>query len=395
MLMANYQSDSGLQNVREAVLRRDVISSERKTNCFNLRVDRELRVDLRVDRELVFFENRLVMPRDMRQAVLNSIHSGHPGRDAMLGSVDEVWWPQIHRQIVASAKTCKSCQIAGTNNKVIKRQSEFGTIQKAKQVNEEVALDFMGPFAGAPENKKNTRSHRSIFAYPTLKIVKNTAIKEVTEFLRKYISDNGIPQKLRTDQATVLMGNEFRQFGKELGMRHVVCPIFDHRGNGKTERLVRTINERLRANPEVLTEKQNKLFYKLMSALRTNKGKNRKSSFERHTGRKPNTVTSIIVKLYKELNDSEFDRTVDLEKLEEFPRDDDSTIFVRNRQRKEKLAGLFKKRRGKITGETSHTIKFVPAEKTNEIVLSKREVARGEKKTRKQQKSKKAKNYVM
>ena len=50
---------------------------------------------------------------------------------------------------------------------------------------------------------------------------------------------------------------------------------------------------------------------------------------------------------------------------------------------------------GKITGETSHTIKFVPAEKTNEIVLSKRGVARGEKKTRKQQKPKKAKNYVM
>ena len=143
------------------------------------------------------------------------------------------------------------------------------------------------------------------------------------------------------------MGNEFRQFRKELGMRHGVCPIYDHRGNGKVERLVRTINERLRANPEVLIENQNKLFYELISALRTNKGKDGKSSFERHTGRKPNTVTSIIVKLYKELNDLEFHRTVDLEKLEEFPRDDDSTIFVRKRQRKGKLGGHFKKRRGK------------------------------------------------
>ena len=142
------------------------------------------------------------------------------------------------------------------------------------------------------------------------------------------------------------MGNEFSEFRKELGIRHVVCPVYDHRGNGKVERLVRTINERLRANPEVLTEKQNKSFYELKSALRTNKGKDGKSSFERHTGQKLNTVTSIIVKLYKELNDLEFDRTVDLEKLEEFPRDDDSTIFVLNRQRKGKLAGLFKKRRG-------------------------------------------------
>ena len=148
----------------------------------------------------------------MRQAVLNSIHSGHPGRDAMLGSVDEVWWPQMYKQIVASAKTCKSCQNAGKNIKVIKRQSEFGAIQKTKQVNEEVALDFMEPFAGAPENKKYLLVVTDQFsAYPTLNFVKNTAIKEVTEFLRKYISDNGIPQKLRTDQATVFMGNEFRQ----------------------------------------------------------------------------------------------------------------------------------------------------------------------------------------
>ena len=391
-LMANYQSDSGLQNVREAVLRRDVNFRRKENKLF-----KPVFKYLRVDRELVFFENRLVViPRDMRQAVLNSIHSGHPGRDAMLGSVDEVWWPQIHRQIVASAKTCKICQNTGRNIKVIERQSEFGTIQKAKQVNEEVALDFMGPFAGAPENKKYLLVGIDQFsAYPTLKFVKNTAIKEVTEFLRKYISDNEIPQIIRTDQATVFMRSEFRQFRNELGMRHVVCPIYDHRGNGKVERLVRTIIERLRANPEVLTEKQNKLFYELIGALRTNKGKDGKSSFERHTGRKPNTVTSIIVNLYKELNDLEFDRTVDLEKLVEFPRDDDSTIFVRNRQRKGKLAGLFKKRRGKITGETSHTFKFVPAERTNEIVLSKREVARGEKKTRKQQKPKKAKNYVM
>ena len=165
MLMANYQSDSGLQNVREAVLRRDVNFLRKENKLF-----KPVFKDLRVDRELVFFENRLVIPRDMRQAVLNNIHSGHPSREAMLGSVDEVWWPQIHRQIVAYAKTGKSCQNAGKKIKVIKRQSEFETIQKAKQVNEEVTLDFMGPFAGAPEKKTFFRSHRSIFRISDLKI---------------------------------------------------------------------------------------------------------------------------------------------------------------------------------------------------------------------------------
>ena len=36
------------------------------------------------------YESCLVLPIDMRQAVLNSIHSGHSGKDAMLGAVDEI-----------------------------------------------------------------------------------------------------------------------------------------------------------------------------------------------------------------------------------------------------------------------------------------------------------------
>ena len=98
-------------------------------------------------------------------------------------------------------------------------------------------------------------------------------------------------------------------------------------------------------------------------------------------------MTSIIVKLYKELNDSEFDRTVDLERLEEFPRDDDSTFFSRNRQ-KRKIRGFIQKRRGRITGETIQIVKFLPTEKTNVFISTGREFTRGEKAKKKQVKPK-------
>ena len=88
------------------------------------------------------------------------------------------------------------------------------------------------------------------------------------------------------------------------------------------------MNERLRANPELLAERQNKLFYQLVSALRTTKEKYGKSPFERHTGRKPNTITTIIGILYKKLNDLDNDKSGDLDGLEDFPRDGDSTTFV-------------------------------------------------------------------
>ena len=195
------------------------------------------------------------------------------------------------------------------------------------------------------------------------------------------------------------MGNEFKALREEFRIRHITCPVYDHRGNGKVEKLIRTINERLRANPELLVERQNKLIYQLVSALRVNKGKDGKSPFERHTEKRPNTKTSIIVKLYKELNNLDFDKSVQLDKLEEFPRDDDSTIFVKERQRKGKLAGLFKRRKGKITGETRHTVTFAPENKQTDTVLSKREVAIGktpnEKRNRKQAAPKRAKHYAI
>ena len=251
LLMANYQADYGLQNVREAVLRRDVKLLKRENKLF-----KHVFKDLRVDRDLVYYENRLIIPKDMKQAILNSIHSGHNGRDAMLGSVEEVWWPQINRQIVACAKTYPNCQKAGKNVKTIKKQNEFGKIGKPNQINEEIALDFMGPFTGAPENRKYILVATDHFsAYPTLKFVKSTDIKGVEKFLRENISNNGVPQIIRTDQASVFMGNEFEQLRKEFGIRHIVCPTYDHRGNAKVERLIRTINERLRANPELLADR--------------------------------------------------------------------------------------------------------------------------------------------
>ena len=77
------------------------------------------------------------------------------------------------------------------------------------------------------------------------------------------------------------------------------------------------------------------------------------------------------MKLYKELNGLDFDRSVDLDRLEEFPRGDDTTIFVKERQRKRKLAVLFKRRKGKITGETDQMLTFTPEDKETDCFVKK------------------------
>ena len=142
--------------------------------------------DLRVDRDLVYYENRLIIPIDFRQAVIYCIHTGHNRRNAMFGAVNEVWWPLINQQIVVVAKTCANCQKAGKNENSVERQKGNEIIRNSKQVNKGIALDFMGPFSGAPENRKILLEAVDHFpAYPTLKLVKSTDMEGVEKIFAK------------------------------------------------------------------------------------------------------------------------------------------------------------------------------------------------------------------
>ena len=82
-----------------------------------------------------------------------------------------------------------------------------------------------------------------------------TTIK-VIEFLERYIADNGIPRKIRTDPGTAFKSNNIKHFCQKYFIQHIKCPIYDHRGNGKVERLIRTINERLRTNKRIILDKK-------------------------------------------------------------------------------------------------------------------------------------------
>ena len=55
----------------------------------------------------------------------------------------------------------------------------------------------------------------------------------------------GIPKQIRTDPGTVFTSEEFKSFFSQFQIKPITCPVRDHRGNGKIERLIRTIYERL------------------------------------------------------------------------------------------------------------------------------------------------------
>ena len=368
ILAGTYESDQTLQTVIQLLKQFDTKKFKKLPKVWQNRF-KEFSLD---ENDFIYVDERLVIPEELRRPIFRSLHWGHPGQDAMLQAVADIWWPQIHREIVLLAQKCNQCQQSGKNLKTLLPQTNYGKLPEAEKINDELALDFAGPFKSTSKNKQYLLvaiDHKT--NWPCAKFTSRPPAEKVTSFLNEYIAQYGIPKRIRTDPALIFRGETFKQFCKRFFIKHIECPIRDHRGNGKIERLTRTINERIRAEKPILTEKGNAEISRLLFALRTTAATNNSSPFDKVFGQKPNTIKNLLIEKPKSCLEN--DNLLQLSP-EDFPKDDDSTILMRNKTRNTKLEGQFAKKKGQIVSESDHTI--TKATPRGRQVISKRDVAK-------------------
>ena len=92
LLPANYCADKLIQKVISLVKKynktgvtRLPSSWRKKFQSFSLH-----------EKEFLYMDKRLVIPQSMRAMIMCSLHYGHPGGDAMLGMITNIWWPRNH-----------------------------------------------------------------------------------------------------------------------------------------------------------------------------------------------------------------------------------------------------------------------------------------------------------
>ena len=137
---ANYDKDRTLQKIIGLLKERNATQISRLPPPW-----REKFNSLSLDNNgLLYLEERLVIPEDMRDNMLSAIHFGHAGRDAMLREAADVWWPRIHREIVEKAKNCQQCSQSGKNLKCLQSQNGFWKLTNPEVPNAKISLDFAG-----------------------------------------------------------------------------------------------------------------------------------------------------------------------------------------------------------------------------------------------------------
>ena len=198
---------------------------------------------------------------------------------------------------------------------------------------------------------------------------------KVIEFLERYIADNGIPRKGRTEPGTAFTSNRFKQFRQKYSIQHIKCPVHDHRGNGKVERPIGTINERLRTNKRIVLDEENTGLSEIIYSIRNAPKSNNKSPAELQLGRKLTTIEDVRTTksstTYKTVSDN--DKNFELA-MSDFPQDQDSEIMVRETARGSKLEDVYKGKKGSVTNETQHTLTMKESGRTQ--TFSKREIAK-------------------
>ena len=129
-------------------------------------------------------DERLFIPKTLRPIIMRSLHYRHPGRDSMLATISNFWWPRLHREVVAIARTCPQCSQAGKNIKTLLSQNQVGELPECQENNQEIAIAFVGPFQNAAKVKCLLVSIDHYSGWPESKFSGKPTTERVIEFLK-------------------------------------------------------------------------------------------------------------------------------------------------------------------------------------------------------------------
>ena len=118
------------------------------------------------------------------------------------------------------------------------------------------------------------------------------------EISREYIQLNGIPKTIRTDKVTAFTGRLFRDFCKKHYIKSIYRTPYIHTPASLVKRRVRTLKENLSTNIKAGERFSITLDSSLDLMMRqTPHKRSKKSAFELHYDRKPNTEIGRLLAL--------------------------------------------------------------------------------------------------
>jgi hypothetical protein len=220
---------------------------------------------------LLYFQGKVVVPRDLRQKYLRAIHCGHVGIATCEKRATGVWWPGMKGEIRSFVKGCGKCQ--QHRNRQQKEPMQSFEIPNAPGL--VIASDhfFM-------DGRTYVLFTDTFSMWTEFFRVQSTNANHLIRALRQYMSRNGIPRVLTADQGSAFTSKELEEFAEEMDMKIRFGSAKYSQGNAHAEAAVKRVKKWLRR-----CSSENDLCKAILAWHQTPVAQGRPSPAEIHLGR--------------------------------------------------------------------------------------------------------------
>eukprot|EP00731_Ephydatia_muelleri_P006604 Em0003g852a len=200
----------------------------------------EKRDSLSFEENILLWQGRIVIPKPLHDAVLATLHDGHPGIWAMRALARfDVWWPNIDEEVEMYVKKCSPCQ----QNRPREPESLLFAWNTPSEPWSRIHVDYAGPFEGKYWLVVIDAFSKWLEIKPMQVSTAAVTIKALREIFCRF----GLPRVIVSDNGPQFIASEFKDFCTANNITHIRATPYHPKTNGLAERAVRTFKERFSA----------------------------------------------------------------------------------------------------------------------------------------------------
>ncbi|MCG7877651.1 MAG: RNase H-like domain-containing protein, partial [Candidatus Thiodiazotropha endolucinida] len=230
------KDDIEMQKLKETVVNG---WPERKDQVvFELRPYWNFRDEITCVEGLLFKSHKLIVPKSLRNEMLNIIHESHLGINKCKSRArDSLFWIGMASDIEQKVANCVVC----AQNQRANAKEPLLPVEVPDRPWSHISADIM--------EYKNRHYLVIVDRYSKwveLNLLENMSSKNTIKHLKSQFSRYGVPDQFYSDNQTNFVSSEFKEFAKEYGFNLVTSSPTYSQSNGLSERAVQTVKNLLK-----------------------------------------------------------------------------------------------------------------------------------------------------